>query len=70
MAIRKAGESAYKVYEQSEPIFIGKDAMGNNQYRANLIERGFVMAIGSNRAFELARDYCQFPVLEKYNGTI
>lgn len=61
-------EMTYKVYRQDTPVFVGKDRMGDDQFRANLVEVGYVIAKSTARAFELARDYTKFPVLEKHHG--
>ncbi len=69
MAIKYAGTTNYtwQVYDHQTPVFVGKDKMGDDQYRANLVPVGIVVAKSNADAWQKAHDLCSLPVLEVIN---
>lgn len=66
MAIKFAGTTNYcwQVYQHDAPVFVGKDRMGDDQYRAALTPIGVVVAKSNADAWDKAHAMCSLPVLE------
>lgn len=55
----------YIIYRQDTPRFIGKDRNGDNEYEANLVAVGQLVADCSDDAFTKAKRITPKPVLEE-----
>lgn len=66
MAIKYAGtiNVTYQVYDHQPPVFCGKDKLGDDQYRANLVPIKMITAKSSEDAWKQAHNLCSLPVLE------
>jgi hypothetical protein len=66
MAHKIAGTVAvtYQVYDHQQPVFVGKDKMGDDVFRANLVPVGIIKATTSDNAWAQAHKLCTLPVLE------
>lgn len=55
----------FTVYRQNQPVFVGRDKLGDNVYRADLEVVGSVEAMTTDEAFEYANVITPAPVLEE-----
>lgn len=66
MAIKYAGTVSvtYQVYNHGTPVFVGKDKMGDDVFRANLEPIKMITATTQEDAWKQAHQLCSLPVLE------
>lgn len=70
MALKFAGTTyrTYNVYDHQKPIFVGKDKLGDDVFRANLVPIGVVTSKANDDAWRQAHNMCGAPVLELIGG--